>query len=154
VPEHSVLYIDPPYNFRQYTAYYFMPNVVCRYPTLEDPAEYFAGLRYVRGQNPADDFVSSFCKPREFLPSLRTLIERAKAKTVVLSYFDGRNHWNDFKAEADKGGVDRIEEFFADADLFQPGSLEIRPVARQNYQSYGGFKARSVSEYLFIASKN
>jgi adenine-specific DNA-methyltransferase len=152
VPEHSVLYMDPPYNFRQYTAYYFLPNVVCRYPSLDDPDEYFAGLRYVRGQNPEDDFVSSFCKPREFLPSLRTLIERAKTKTVVLSYFDGRNHWNDFKTEANEAGIDRLEEFFRD-DLFVPGSLQVRPVARQNYQSYGGFKARNVSEYLFIAAK-
>ncbi|MDX6634258.1 MAG: adenine-specific DNA-methyltransferase [Solirubrobacterales bacterium] len=152
VPEHPVLYLDPPYNFRQYTAYYFLPNVICRYPTLDDPEEYFSGLRYVRGQNPDDDFVSSFCKPRQFLPSLRTLIERAKTQTVVLSYFDGRNHWNDFKAEANAGGIDRLEEFFED-DLFVPGSLQIRPVSRQNYQSYGGFKARNVSEYLFIAAK-
>lgn len=154
VPRHSVLYVDPPYNFRQYTAYYFLPNVVCRYPTLDSPEEYFAGLRYVRGQNPQDDFVSSFCKPQRFLPSLRELIDRANAETVVLSYFDGRNHWNSFKAEADGGGIDRLEGFFLDGDLFQPGSLEIRPVARQNYQSYGGFKARNVSEYLFIASKS
>lgn len=153
VPEHPVLYIDPPYNFRQYTAYYFLPNVICRYPTLTDPEEYFSGLRYVRGQNPDDDFVSSFCKPREFLPSLRSLIEKAKTQTVVLSYFDGRNHWNDFKAEANEGGIDRLEEFFED-DLFVPGSLKIRPVTRQNYQSYGGHKAKSVSEYLFIAEKS
>jgi adenine-specific DNA methylase len=153
VPEHSVLYVDPPYNFRQYTAYYFLPNVLCRYPTLEDPAGYFSELRYVRGQNPNDDFVSSFCKARQFIPSLRTLIERAKAKTVVLSYFNGRNHWNDFKSAPTDEGVGRLEDFFRD-ELFVAGSLDIRPVARMNYQSYGGFKATNVNEYLFIAAKS
>jgi adenine-specific DNA-methyltransferase len=152
VPKHDVLYIDPPYNFRQYTAYYFLPNVLCRYPTLSDPGEYFDHVRYVRGQNPADDFVSSFCKAKQFIPSLRELIDRAKTRTVVLSYFDGRNHWNAFKEECNGEGYRRLTEFFGE-DLFEPGSLEVRPVNRLNYQSYGGYKARTVAEYLFVAQK-
>jgi adenine-specific DNA methylase len=152
VPPHAVLYVDPPYNFRQYTAYYFLPNVLCRYPRLEDPAGYFNRITYVRGQNPDDDFVSTFCKPRQFIASLRTLIERARTRTVVLSYFDGRNHWNDFKSESNGEGYRRLKEFFSE-DLFRKGSLEIRPVSRLNYQSYGGYKARKVDEYLFIAAK-
>jgi adenine-specific DNA-methyltransferase len=154
VPEHAVLYIDPPYNFRQYTAYYFLPNIICRYPTLEDLDGYFAGVRYVRGQNPADDFVSSFCKAREFIPSLRTLIQRANTKTVILSYFDGRNHWNEFKSECNGEGFRRLQQFFEEDDVFATGSLRIQPVTRLNYQSYGGYKAKNISEYLFVASKN
>lgn len=153
VPPHDVLYVDPPYNFRQYTAYYFLPNVLCRYPSLADPEEYFAAVEYVRGQNMSDDFVSTFCKANSFLESLRTLIDRARAKSVVLSYFDGRNHWNDFKAEPNGEGLRRLSEFFADSTLFRPGSLEVRPVTRLNYQSYGGYRAREVLEYLFVAEK-
>jgi adenine-specific DNA-methyltransferase len=152
VPDHQVLYIDPPYNFRQYTAYYFLPNVICRYPGLDDPEEYFDAVTYVRGQNPEDDFVSSFCKAKDFIPSLRRLIERARVKTVVLSYFDGRNHWNDFKTDPNGEGCRRLTAFFQE-ELFAPGSLDVRPVDRLNYQSYGGFKARNVREYLFIAQK-
>jgi adenine-specific DNA-methyltransferase len=152
VPEHAVIYIDPPYNFRQYTAYYFLHNVVCRYPSLADPGEYFGAVRYVRGQNPDDDFVSTFCKPQQFISSLATLIERAQTKTVVLSYFDGRNHWNDFKSECNGEGFRRLTEFFG-GDLFVEGSLLVRPVERLNYQSYGGYKARNVREYLFVAEK-
>jgi adenine-specific DNA methylase len=153
VPDHAVLYVDPPYNFRQYTAYYFLPNLLCRYPALEDPAAYFADVRYVRGQNPNDDFVSSFCKAKQFIPSLRALIENAKTRTVVLSYFDGRNHWNDFKSDCNGEGYRRLTEFFSDEGIFTPGSLAVRPVTRLNYQSYGGYKARKISEYLFSADK-
>jgi adenine-specific DNA methylase len=153
VPSHEVLYIDPPYNFRQYTSYYFLPNLLCRYPTLTDPEAYFGAIQYVRGQNMSDDFVSTFSKPGSFLGSLRTLIERARTKTVLLSYFDGRNHWNDFKAAPNGEGLRRLSEFFADPDLFNTSSFEILPVKRMNYQSYGGHRAREVLEYLFVAEK-
>jgi adenine-specific DNA-methyltransferase len=152
VPRHSVLYLDPPYNFRQYTAYYFLLNLICRYPSMNDPAGYFAGVKYVRGQHPEDDFVSSFCKAKQFIPSLRQLISDSQASTIIMSYFDGRNHWNDFKAECNGEGYDRLVEFFSE-DIFEAGSLHVRPVERLNYQSYGGYKARTVSEYLFIAHK-
>ncbi len=152
VPEHKVLYIDPPYNFRQYTAYYFLPNMLCRYPSLADPDDYFGRIRYVRGQNMEDDFQSTFCSASHFLPSLRTLVERARAETVVLSYFDGRNHWSEFKALANGEGHRRLSEFFANG-VFRPGCAEVVPVTRLNYQSYGGHVAREVQEYLFVAPK-
>ena len=153
VPAHKVLYIDPPYNFRQYTAYYFLPNVLCRYPSLHDPGAYFNRIAYVRGQNPDDDFVSTFCKPGKFIDSLRSLIERAQTETIVLSYFDGRNHWNHFKTESNGEGYRRLRSFFMEA-IFRKGSLRVRPVKRLNYQSYGGYKARNINEYLFIAEKS
>jgi adenine-specific DNA methylase len=152
VPPHDVLYIDPPYNFRQYTAYYFLPNLICRYCDVENLDAYFAGVRYVRGQNPADDFTSPFCSKDRFLDALATLIGRARARTVVLSYFDGRNHWNEFKADGNGVGYRKLADFFS-SSRFVRGSLEIVPIARQNYQSYGGYKARQVQEFLFIARK-
>lgn len=153
VPSHDVLYIDPPYNFRQYSAYYFLPNLICRYPTLRDPDGYFSQIRYVRGQNSDDNFTSTFSSARTFLPSLEELIVRARARTVVMSYFDGRNHWNDFKSEANGEGYRRLESFFK-SDLFASESFAVVPVSRLNYQSYGGFKARDVVEYIFVAEKH
>lgn len=152
VPAHDVLYIDPPYNFRQYSAYYFLPNLICRYPTLTDPADYFSEVTYVRGQNINDNFTSTFSSAKTFLPSLEELVKRARAKTVVMSYFDGRNHWNDFKSDANGEGFRRLEAFFR-RELFVPGSFDVVPVSRLNYQSYGGFKARDVVEYIFVADR-
>ncbi len=153
VPHHKVLYLDPPYNFRQYTAYYFLLNVLARYVDIDDLEAYFAGVRYVRGQNPADDFTSTFSSPRLFVASLETLIERADTEWVILSYFNGRNHWGEFKSEAtDTIGYAKMSALFSSA-LFRPGSLEVVPIPRMNYQSYGGHRAKIVDEYLFIAEK-
>ena len=152
VEPHSVLYVDPPYNFRQYTAYYFLLNVMCRYPELEDPDEYFGNVRYVRGQNPDDDFSSSFCSVRSFLDSMEALLTRAAAETVVLSYFTGRNHWSDFDSDPDDTGRALLSELL-ESDIFVPGSLRVTEVDRLNYASYGGYKARRVNELLLTAKK-
>ena len=152
VPRHEVLYLDPPYNFRQYTAYYFLPNLLAEYPEIDDPDGYFRKIQYVRGQNMQKDFTSTFCKSKQFLPSLRSLIERADCRYVVLSYFDGKNHWSDFKEEGDTRGRNAIEDFLR-TELFEPESLRCFPIARQNYQSYGGYRAVDVKEFLFVAEK-
>lgn len=153
VPRHKVLYLDPPYNFRQYTSYYFMLNLITSYAEIEDVDSYFGDLRYVRGQNMEGDFNSTFCSAKKFIPSLRTLIDRADTEYVVLSYFDGRNHWGSFKAEERDATGARLLEDFLRGELFEPDTFTCRPVARLNYQSYGGFKAKPVQEFLFTARK-
>lgn len=150
VGPHSVLYLDPPYNFRQYTAYYFLPNVICRYPEMNDPEKYFGNLIYVRGQNPEDDFSSTFCKPARFIDDMRTLIERAAPETVLISYFNGRNHWNNFDSEQNDVGRGLIDELLRGPG-FEPDSLRTVVIPRTNYASYGGFKARPVDELLLSA---
>lgn len=152
VDDHAVLYLDPPYNFRQYTAYYFLPNVLCRYPDMENPREYFEGLRYVRGQHPDDDFSSTFCKPARFIDDMRTLISRARCQTVVISYFTGRNHWSAFDSGPDDIGRQRLSALLSE-DMFEPGSLTVTEVPRRNYASYGGYTARTVGELILTARK-
>jgi adenine-specific DNA-methyltransferase len=152
VPAHKVIYIDPPYNFRQYTSYYFLPNLLCRYCEIEDLEEYFAGLSFVRGQNMNDDFASTFCKSSQFINSLAKIIENARSEFVVLSYFDGRNHWNQFDTECNGVGYEKLTELFS-SSLFTPNSLKTIPVERLNYQSYGGYKAKTIREFLFVAEK-
>lgn len=154
VPHHRVIYIDPPYNFRQYTSYYFMLNLMSEYAEIDDLDKYFSQIEFVRGQNMSRDFKSSFCKKNQFISSLETLVARSKADYVVLSYFDGPNHWGKFKAsEAEGTGRQLLENFFRSA-LFQSGSFECIPVERLNYQSYGGYTAKTVQEFLFVAKKS
>lgn len=151
-PSHQILYIDPPYNFRQYSAYYFMPNLICRYCEIEDLDDYFAHISYVRGQNMDYSFSSTFCSKSQFISSLQTLIRRADTRIVALSYFDGKNHWNDFQSESNHRGYRKLVRLLS-SDLFVPDSLRVIPIPRSNYQSYGGHKARKVLEYLFVAQK-
>lgn len=153
VPPHSVLYLDPPYNFRQYTSYYFMLNLLSRHAEIDDLDQYFSNIRFVRGQNMEDDFQSTFCSKSRFIDSLRTLVARSKSDWVVMSYFDGRNHWGSFKAdEPDSVGRATMDAFFH-SDAFAPGTASCVPIARTNYQSYGGYKARTVNEFLFVARR-
>lgn len=152
VPHHSVLYLDPPYNFRQYTAYYFLPNLIAQYPEIDDLDLYFAQIQFVRGQNMESEFKSTFCSSTKFIPSLQALIESASCEYVVLSYFNGKNHWNDFKSGTDNRGREELESFFS-SELFESGTTTLLPIDRLNYQSYGGHKALKVSEYLFVAKK-
>lgn len=152
VPAHKVLYVDPPYNFRQYTAYYFMPNLIAAYPTIPDLDEYFSAIEFVRGQNMKDDFCSPFSRRAEFVPALQKLLAAARADTVVLSYYNGPNHWRDFKTgPAEGNGADPLERFFQ-SELFEPDSMRIKPVKRLNYQSYGGFSAEYIDELLIVAN--
>lgn len=152
VDQHKVLYLDPPYNFRQYSAYYFLPNVICRYPNLDDPGSYFGAVKFVRGQNPSDDFTSSFCKASRFIPDMRTLIERAHCETVAISYYNGANHWGKFDSAPDNTGRERLTEMLT-GDLFEPGSLRVVEVPRRNYASYGGYTAHDVNELVLVARK-
>ncbi|SEB56814.1 Adenine-specific DNA methylase [Paramicrobacterium humi] len=150
VDHHSVLYLDPPYNFRQYSAYYFLLNVICRYVEMEDPSAYFGNLMFVRGQNPDDDFASSFCKASRFIEDMRTLIRRADCDTVVISYFNGKNHWSKFDSGPDSTGQLLLEQLLAEP-MFEQGSQRTVLVPRRNYASYVGYTARDVSELILSA---
>ena len=153
LPKHRAIYIDPPYNFRQYTSYYFMLNLLSEYPEIEDLDDYFSRVEYVRGQNMISDFKSPFCSKNTFLPALEQLIRNACADYVVISYFDGRNHWGQFKSEElDLTGRKSIEDLMQ-SDLFERGSAKCIPVERLNYQSYGGYAAKKINELIFFAKK-
>lgn len=152
VPEHKVLYIDPPYNFRQYTSYYFMLNLISDYCKIQDLKEYFSKTKYVRGQNMEKDFSSTFCKNALFISSLNELISNAKTEWVIMSYYNGRNHKssnNDDKEEI----LIELNKFF-NSELFEEGSLQVKNIERTNYQSYGGHNAQKVNEILYIVKKN
>lgn len=148
---YDVCYLDPPYNFRQYSAYYHFLNFVAAFPFLPDVEAYLDDLTHVRGQNPKDDFSSDFCYRDKFVGALRRLIDSADCDHVVLSYYGGRNHWNHWsrvEAPTDEG-LRIISSVFEDETLFK--SAEIIPALdiRKNYQSRGGEQKGLVNEYLF-----
>ncbi|MDC1540636.1 DNA adenine methylase [Flavobacteriaceae bacterium] len=152
IPRHKVLYIDPPYNFRQYTSYYFMLNLISDYCKINDLQDYFNKTKFVRGQNMEKDFSSTFCKNALFISSLNELISNAETEWIIMSYYNGRNHKSG--NNGDKEGIlDDLDTFF-NSDLFEEGSLQVKNIERTNYQSYGGHNAQKVNEILFIVKKN
>lgn len=74
----DILYIDPPYNERQY-----LPN----YHVLETAARYDAPvLRGVTGQRPGAAQRSDFCSRRTAAAAFDQLLENAQFSHIILSY--------------------------------------------------------------------
>ncbi|MGB0788413.1 MAG: DNA adenine methylase [Marinirhabdus sp.] len=72
----GILYLDPPYNARQYGANYHLLNTIAKYDTFVPRGK--TGLR--------DYYKSAYCKKGEVLRSFTQLIENAKFKYIFLSY--------------------------------------------------------------------
>lgn len=74
----DILYIDPPYNERQY-----LPN----YHVLETAAKYDCPtLRGVTGQRPYEGQRSDFCTKSKVVSAFESLISNAKFHHIILSY--------------------------------------------------------------------
>jgi adenine-specific DNA-methyltransferase len=74
----DVLYIDPPYNGRQY-----LPN----YHVLETAAKYdFPKVKGVTAQREYENNKSDFCLKNKVLVAFEELIKNAKYKHIILSY--------------------------------------------------------------------
>ena len=74
----DILYIDPPYNERQY-----LPN----YHVLETAAKYdFPELRGVTGQRPYEMQRSDFCSRKTVVSAFDELMKNAQFKHIILSY--------------------------------------------------------------------
>lgn len=149
----SVLYIDPPYNFRQYSAYYHLINFIAKYCEIDNVLKYAEGFEYVRGQNMSDNFNSQYCYRDSFISALRELILGIKSKHIVISYYDENNHWNHGKDEISMEGRNNIVSIFKEANEFTQYDKQPSVIERQNYQSQSGGHKKVVDELLFYARR-
>ncbi len=74
--EGDILYLDPPYNARQYGANYHLLNTIAKYDTFVPKGK--TGLR--------DYYKSDWCRTGEVLKSFEELIENAQFSYIFLSY--------------------------------------------------------------------
>jgi adenine-specific DNA methylase len=155
IPEHDILYIDPPYNFRQYSSYYHFINFISAFPFLENFNEYLSKIEFVRGQNMLDDFTSDFCFQEKFISAIKKLITSSHSKYVIMSYYGGRNHWNHWSKDevATDIGFQKISSLFQDLEIFKTHKAESLFQKRQNYQSRVGEKKEHIDEYLFFGER-
>ena len=77
----DLLYVDPPYNTRQYPGYYHVPELIAR-GWSEGPPH----LRGKTGLLPADGQRSAWCSARRVRTALRELLEATGARHVLVSY--------------------------------------------------------------------
>lgn len=113
----DILYIDPPYNERQY-----LPN----YHVLETAAKYdFPTLRGVTGQRPYEMQRSDFCSKKTVVSAFDSLLENAQFQHIILSYnTDGIMTLNEIEATMKKHG--------------NPATFEV------NFIPYRRFKSKSI----------
>lgn len=76
--ETDILYLDPPYNARQYAPNYHLLETIALYDRPE--------LRGVTGMRPYGHQKSEFCNPTTGLKALAEIASRAKYSTLALSY--------------------------------------------------------------------
>lgn len=76
----DILYIDPPYNERQYLPNYHLLETVAKY---DSPV-----LKGVTGVRPYNNEKSNYCIKRNVKSSFEALIENADFKHIVISYSD------------------------------------------------------------------
>ena len=74
--EGDILYLDPPYNARQYGANYHLLNTIAKYDTFVPKGK--TGLR--------EYYKSDYCKKGEVLDSFTELLENAQFNYIFLSY--------------------------------------------------------------------
>ena len=72
----DVLYLDPPYNARQYGANYHLLNTIAKYDTFVPKGK--TGL--------PDYYKSAYCKKSEVANAFKKLIENAQFSYIFLSY--------------------------------------------------------------------
>ena len=77
----DLLYVDPPYNTRQYPGYYHVPELIAR--GWSDTVPH---LRGKTGLLPADGQRSAWCSARHVRQALRELLDATGARHVLVSY--------------------------------------------------------------------
>lgn len=128
----DILYLDPPYNERQY---------LTNYHVLETAALYdFPELRGVTGQRPSNNQKSLFCSKRTAIDAFEELISNANFKHIILSYnTDGIMDINDIEYIMKKYGV---------SDTF-----EINYIPYRRYKSRNSTISEELKEILVYIQK-
>ncbi|MBV1759458.1 MAG: DNA adenine methylase [Dethiosulfatibacter sp.] len=148
----SILYIDPPYNFRQYSAYYHLLNFLAIFHTIEDILEYAEGFEYVRGQNMKDNVNSRYCYRERFIEAMSELLCSIDSKHVLISYYDENNHWNHGKEIKSFEGRNELLNLLKTSN-FEYYDETPSTIERQNYQSQNGANKKKIEELLFYARR-
>ena len=74
----DILYLDPPYNGRQYPPYYHILETAVLY---DEPAIYG-----ITGRRPYKELLSPFCMKDKALPAMLDIVQRAKFMDIYISY--------------------------------------------------------------------
>lgn len=132
--EGDILYLDPPYNGRQYASNYHLLETIAKYdnPVIKGKT----GLRNYENQK------SDFCSKRKVKNAFKQLIEKAKFKHIFLSYNN-------------EGlvSLEEIKELFSEYGKYEVFSTDYKRF-KADSDLNRKYKANSTIEYLHYLQKD
>ncbi len=131
--EGDIIYIDPPYNSRQYAPNYHLLETISKYDYPE--------IHGVTGMRPYEDEKSSFCIKNEVVDTFDDLVRKAKFGNIVLSYStDGLMSVDEIEGVLKKHGIEKTYKMYS--------------IPYRQYKSKNTKQTESLYECLFFIKKN
>jgi len=132
--EADVVYLDPPYNERQYSKNYFPLNIIAKTPKQlesEPPLKGKTGI-------PTDCFLSPFCKKGETVEgAFEKLFRELKAKWIFLSY-------NSESLVSKEKMIELMQKF---------GTASVVERDYKRFKSFEYNEDKKIKEYLFCLER-
>lgn len=129
----DILYLDPPYNSRQYAPNYHLLETISKYDNPE--------IHGVTGMRPYDDLKSSFCIKNEVYEAFENLIEKANFHNIVMSYStDGLMTSNQIEKILKKYGIEETYKMYS--------------IPYRQYMSKKTKQTHCLYEYIFFIKKD
>lgn len=130
----DILYIDPPYNKRQYLTNYHLLETAARY---DNPK-----LKGITGQRAYENKQrSEFCSKKTASSAFERVIQKAKFKYIVVSYStDGLMSINE---------IENIMKKYGKKETY-----ELRYINYRRYKSHKKEELKSLNELLFFIEKD
>ncbi|OUO94395.1 Dam family site-specific DNA-(adenine-N6)-methyltransferase [Cloacibacillus sp. An23] len=128
----DILYLDPPYNSRQYAQNYHLLETISKYDYPE--------IHGITGMRPCNSVKSSFCIKGEVVEAFEDLINKADFNNIVMSYStDGLMAANDIEKILKRHGI---------AESYKMYSVPYR-----QYMSKKTMQKEYLYEYIFYIRK-
>lgn len=131
----DIVYLDPPYNERQYSKNYFPLNMIAKTPTQLETEQPLKGKTGI----PQDCFLSPFCKKGELVESsFHTVFKYLNAKWIFVSY--------------------NTESLISKEKMLQImgkyGTASVVEREQKRFKSFEYNEDKEIKEYLFCLEKN
>ena len=129
----DILYLDPPYNSRQYAPNYHLLETISKYDYPE--------IHGVTGMRPYDDLKSSFCMKSEVTDAFEDLISKAKFNNIVMSYStDGLMTSDEIERILKRHGIEETYKMYS--------------IPYRQYMSKKTKQTECLYEYIFYIKKS
>jgi adenine-specific DNA-methyltransferase len=133
----DILYLDPPYNNRQYSSNYHVLNYIVDNKNISIKKKK-VNDELVENKTALSDYnISKYSRKREALEAFETLIENSKFKKIFVSYNDE--------------GIMSLEEI--KSVMEKHGNYFVRTKEHKRYKSNKNTKNKKVIEYIHVLIK-